>query len=132
MKKLVKLVVVGIMMFSVSAFAEKNNNAATVIDGQICADNMDVFGFNYFITVLGESVHVVANKNMTKAVCKLIDTGYWVYGTEKVENTLPQGCEITIDGTTVFTQNAVQVIPTMDDYLYNDAVVTIECTIDNK
>ena len=133
MKKLIKLAVATAVVFGASAFAEDNNinnntNAAVILtDSQQC--NFNVFDNPWGISMQGESVHVVQNKNMTKAVCQLDDgEGEPSYPVEKIE--IPIGmCWIYGVGITAQTaQKAVVIIPSAFDHSEYGTMPTLECT----
>lgn len=144
MTKLLKLVIVGTMMFGASAFAENdnsmNNSAIIMTDSEQCT--VGLFNWEYVIDLplalslwYGTSVHVVDNKNMVKAVCQLDDRDIGaIGGYPETETEIPLvACAVT-DGAenVLFAQKSLLVIPSLADHTEYGTMPTVECTYKGK
>ena len=131
MKKLVKLAVASAVVFGTSAFAGEDNSAAMVeMNSETCMVHVELSNGieNFLLMLLGTSVHVVENKNMTKSVCQLGNLPEMFYGDDEIKADI-SACTIGGDEISeVTTEKSVVKVPTYDDHDVNGTMATVECT----
>ena len=134
MKKLVKLAVASAVVFGTSAFAGDNNNAALVLtesDSCMAVIQLDDTFQNILLTVFGTSVHLVDNKNMTKAVCQIDNFPSFLYGEESWKVDIAT-CTMNNGTEEIGAQTSELKVPSEAEYLAEEGVATVQCTFREK